>query len=70
MFASYENLGRPFHLLQDLYNTETMHYTRETFVAFPALVKTCVAVDCDSAMASFSDRSDNDRTLAMGLANC
>jgi len=69
MFASDENMERPFHLLQDLYDTETMHYTRETFAALLALVKARVNVDWDSTMASFSDRLDNDRTLPMGLAN-
>ncbi|KAF9651598.1 hypothetical protein BDM02DRAFT_3138753 [Thelephora ganbajun] len=70
MFASDDTMSRlsdPLHSLRDL---ETVHYIRETFAIFLAIVKRRVNADWDSTMASFFDRLGNDTTLMMGMSNC
>jgi len=46
-----------------------VHYIRETFAAFLAIVKRRVDVDWDSTMASFFDRLETDRTPMIGKPN-
>ena len=66
MFASDDTMSLLANPLRD---SETVHYIRETFAVFLAIVKRRVNVDWDAAMASFFDKLDNDRSLMMGMSN-
>ena len=69
MFASDDTMSLLINPLRSLQNPELVHYVRETFAVFLAIVKRRVNVNWDSAMASFFDLLDNDRSLMMGLSN-
>lgn len=69
MFASEDTMSRLSNPLQSLKDSEIVHYIRETFAVFLAIVKRRVNVNWSSTMASFFDRLDTDRTLMMGLSN-
>ena len=69
MFASDDTMSRLSNALQSVHDSELVHYTREAFAVFLAIVKRRVNVDWDSTMASFFDRLDTDRTLMMGMTN-
>ena len=56
-------------LLQSMRDWQVVHYIRETFAAFLAIVKRRVVVDWDSTMASFFDQLKNDTTLPMSMAH-
>jgi len=60
------NLSNP---LKTLKISGIVHYIRESFAIFLAIVKRRVNVDWGSTMASFFDRLDTDRTLMMGMSN-
>ena len=64
MFMSDADLPNPLIILHEI-----VHYVRETFVVFLAIVKRRVIVDWNSTMASFIDRLRTDRTLALGMLN-
>jgi len=67
VFASDDTMSRLSNPLQSL--QEIVHYIRETFAAFLAIVKRRVNVDWDSTMASLFRRLETDRTLMMGMSN-
>jgi hypothetical protein len=67
MFTSDDTRSRLSNPLAAL--KEIVHYVRETFAVFLAIVKRRVTVDWNSTMASFFDRLDTDRTLLMGMSN-
>ena len=69
MFASDDTMSRLSNPLQSLQDSEIVHYIRESFAVFLAIVKRRVNVDWDSTMASFLDRLETDRTLMMGMSN-
>jgi hypothetical protein len=69
MFASEDTMSRLSNPLRSLKDSEIVHYIRETFAVFLAIVKRRVNVNWDSTMDSFFDRLDTDRTLMMGLSN-
>ena len=69
MFASDDTMSRLSNPLQSLQDLEMVHYIRETFAVFLAMVKRRVNVDWGSTMASFFDRLNTDRTLMMGMSN-
>lgn len=69
MFASEDTMSRLSNPLQSLKDSEIVHYIRETFAVFLAIVKRHVNVDWDSTITSFFDRLDTDRTLMLGLSN-
>jgi len=69
MFASDDTMSRLSNPLQSLQDLDIVHYVREAFVAFLAIVKRRVNGDWDSIMASFFDWLDTDRTLMMGMSN-
>ena len=64
MFTS-DRLSNPLASLNEL-----IHYVRETFAVFLAIVKRRVTVNWNSTMAAFFGRLDTDRTLFMGASNC
>lgn len=68
MFAS-DDTSRLFDPSRSLIDSEIVHYVRETFAHFLAIVKRRVDVNWESTMASFFDQLDNDRSLMMGLSN-
>ena len=67
MFASDDTKSRLLNLRETL--QEIVHYVRETFAIFLAIVKRRVNVDWDSTMATFFYRLDTDTTLMMGMIN-
>ena len=69
MFASDDTMSRLANPLQSLENSGIVHYIRETFAVFLAIVKRRVNVDWDATMASFLHQLENDRTLMMGMSN-
>lgn len=69
MFASDDTMSGLANPLQALQGLEMVHYVRETFAAFLAIVKRRVSASWDSTMDSFFDRLDTDRTLMMGMTN-
>jgi len=69
MFASDDTMSRLSNPLQYLQGSDTVHYIRETFAVFLAIVKRRANVDWDSTMAALLDRLDTDRTLMMGMSN-
>ena len=69
MFTSDDTMSRLSNLLRSPGSQEIVHYIRETFAIFLAIVKRRVNVDWDSTMASFFDKLDNDRALMMGMSN-
>ena len=69
MFVSDDTTYILSGTLQSLEDSEKVHYTRETFAVFLAIVKRRVTVDWDPTMAFFFDRLDTDRTLTMGMSN-
>jgi len=66
MFASDYNMS---HLSDPLKVSEKVHYIRETFAAFLAIVKRRMNVDWDSTMASFFDRLKADKCPVLGMPN-
>ena len=69
MFAPDEGMFRQFDFIQSLYDPEITHYTRETLVAFLAIIKRRVIVDWDATMASFLGWLAFDTTLPTGRAS-
>lgn len=69
MFASDDTMSRLANPLRSLRNPELVHYIRETFAVFLAIVKRRVNVDWDFTMASFFNQLDTDMTLMMGMSN-
>ena len=69
MFASDDTMSRLSNPLKSLKDSEVVHYIRETFAAFLAIIKRRVVVDWDSTMVAFFDRLNTDRTLMMGMSN-
>jgi len=69
MFASDDTMSGLSNPLQALQDLETVHYVREAFAVFLAIVKRRVDGDWVSIMDSFFDRLDTDRTLMMGMSN-
>ena len=69
MFASDDTMSRLSNPLQSLNDSDFVHYIRETFAAFLAIVKRRVNVDWDSTMASLFTRLEADRTLMMDMSN-
>ena len=67
MFASDDTMSHISNPLRAV--REIVHYIRETFTTFLAIVKRRVNVDWDSTMSSFFDRLDTDMTLMMGVSN-
>jgi hypothetical protein len=63
MFASDDTMSRLSNPLQSLKSSEIVHYIRETFAVFLAIVKRRVNGDWESTMDSFFDKLDTDRTL-------
>jgi hypothetical protein len=70
MFASDDTMSSLLNPLHSPTDLEIVHYIRETFAVFLAIVKRRVNVDWDSTMASFFDKLENDRSLMMGASNC
>jgi len=70
MFASDDTMSHLSNPLKSLNDSEIVHYIREAFAVFLAIVKRRVSVDWDSTMASFFDRLTTDRSLFMGVPNC
>ena len=69
MFASDDTMSRLSNPLQFLQDSEIVHYNREAFAIFLAMVKRRVNGDWVSTMESFFDRLGTDRTLMMGMTN-
>ena len=69
MFAPDDTMSLLSGPLRSLRNSQIVHYIRETFAVFLAIVKRRVDVDWDSTMGFFFDMLDNDRTLMMGMSN-
>ena len=66
MFASDDTMSHLANPLQSLGNPEMVHYVRESFVVFLAIVKRRVNVDWKATMESLFDKLHNDKTLMMG----
>ena len=71
MFASDDTMSRLSlsNPLSSLMTLEMVHYIRETFAVFLAIVKRRVDVDWESTMDYFFHRLEYDRTLLMGMSN-
>jgi len=66
MFKSDDTMSFLSNPLESLKNAGRVHYIRESFAVFLAIVKRRVNVDWDSTMASFLDRLNTDM---MGMLN-
>jgi hypothetical protein len=69
MFASDDTRSRLSNTLQSLQGSEIIHYIRESFAVFLAIVKWHVNIDWESTMDYFFDQLATDRTLMMGMTN-
>ena len=69
MFASDDTMSGLLNPLQALQDLGTVHYIREAFAVFLAIVKRRANGDWASTMASFFDRLETDRSLMMGMVN-
>ena len=69
MFASDDTMSRLSNPLQFLQESGIVHYIREAFAVFLAIIKRRVNVNWDSTMTSFFDRLETDRTMMMGMSN-
>jgi hypothetical protein len=69
MFAFDDTTSRLSNPLQFLKTSEVVHYVRESFAVFLAIVKRRVNVDWDSTMTAFFHRLETDRTMMMGMSN-
>ena len=69
MFASDDTMSLLFDPIQSLKVSGKVHYVRETFSAFLAVIKRRVDVDWDSTMVYFFDQLESHRAPVIGELN-